>query len=136
MRHGLAQRKFGRSKSQRQALLINLAVSLLDKEQIFVTLPKARDLRSIVEKLITKAGSNTLHTRRYLMSQLRNNAAIVDKLLAEIGPRYKERPGGYTRVLKAGFRQGDNAPMAIIELVDRPIAEAEVASDDQASDNA
>jgi large subunit ribosomal protein L17 len=103
------------------AMLSNLAVSLIEHEQIVTTLPKAKDLRPIVEKLVTLAKRGDLHARRLALSELRNNVGTVKKLFATIGPRYKERSGGYTRVLKAGFRYGDSAARAVIEFVDRDV---------------
>src|SRR3712207_703030 len=118
MRHGKTGRRLNRSASHRKALFANLAASLIEHEQIVTTLPKAKDLRPIVEKLITLGKRGDLHARRIAMSRLRDDA-MVAKLFAVLGPRYQERNGGYTRVLKAGFRYGDNAPMAVIEFVDR-----------------
>jgi len=118
MRHGMAGRKLNRTSSHRKALFKNMAVALLKHEQIKTTLPKAKELRPIVEKLITLAKRGDLHARRQAASQLQDDV-IVKKLFAELAERYQERQGGYTRVLKAGFRYGDNAPMAFIELVDR-----------------
>ena len=118
MRHGMAGRKLNRTSSHRKALFKNMAVALLKHEQIKTTLPKAKELRPIVEKLITLAKRGDLHARRQAASQLQDDV-IVKKLFAELAERYQERAGGYTRVLKAGFRYGDNAPMAFIELVDR-----------------
>ena len=115
-----AGRTFNRDTNARKALFIGLAKNLIEKEQIKTTLPKAKDLRSVVEKLITRAKVDTVANRRLVASELGNNsAATVKKLFTVLGPRYAKRPGGYTRVLKAGFRYGDAAPMAIIELVDR-----------------
>ena len=115
-----AGRTFNRDTNARKALFIGLAKNLIEKEQIKTTLPKAKDLRSVVEKLITRAKVDTVANRRLTASELGNNsAATVKKLFTVLGPRYAKRPGGYTRVLKAGFRYGDAAPMAIIELVDR-----------------
>ena len=120
MRHMKAGRTFNRDTNARKALFIGLAKNLIEKEQIKTTLPKAKDLRSVVEKLITRAKVDTVANRRLTASELGNNsAATVKKLFTVLGPRYAKRPGGYTRVLKAGFRYGDAAPMAIIELVDR-----------------
>lgn len=118
MRHRKQGRKLNRTRSHRKALFKNMAVALLTHEQIVTTLPKAKELRSVVDKLITLGKRGDLHARRQAASQLQD-AAAVKKLFAVFGDRYKERPGGYTRVLKAGFRYGDNAPMAVIELVDR-----------------
>lgn len=118
MRHRKQGRKLNRTRSHRKALFKNMAVALLTHEQIVTTLPKAKELRSVVDKLITLGKRGDLHARRQAASQLQD-AAAVKKLFDVFGDRYKERPGGYTRVLKAGFRYGDNAPMAVIELVDR-----------------
>ncbi len=118
MRHGNRGRKFSRSSSHRKAMFANLSASLLTHEQIRTTLPKAKDLRPIVERLITRGKNGSLHDRRQAAAQLRNEA-VVRKLFGPLAERYRDRPGGYTRVLKAGFRYGDMAPMAIIELVDR-----------------
>ncbi len=122
MRHMKAGRTFNRDTNARKALFIGLAKNLIEKEQIKTTLPKAKDLRSVVEKLITRAKVDTVANRRLIASELGNSSAeTVKKLFTVLGPRYAKRPGGYTRVLKAGFRYGDAAPMAIIELVDRDI---------------
>ena len=118
MRHGMSGRKFGRRTQARNALFAGLAVALLKHEQIKTTLPKAKDLRPIAEKLITLGKRGDLHARRQAIAFLRDEK-IVGKLFAGLAERYKERNGGYTRVLKAGFRYGDAAPMAVIELVDR-----------------
>lgn len=120
MRHGFRGRRFNRSHEHRKAMFANMCAALIKHEQIVTTLPKAKDLRPIVEKLITLGRRDELHARRLAMSQLRD-AVMVRKLFEVLGPRYKERPGGYTRVLKAGFRYGDNAPMAVIEFVDRDV---------------
>lgn len=117
-----AGRTFNRDTNARKAMFIGLAKNLIEKEQIKTTLPKAKDLRSVVEKLITRAKVDTVANRRLVASELGNNSsARVKKLFTVLGPRYEKRPGGYTRVLKAGFRYGDAAPMAIIELVDRDV---------------
>ncbi len=118
MRHGMQGRKLNRTSSHRKAMFANMAVSLLTHEQIKTTLPKAKDLRPYVEKLITLGKRGDLHARRQAISILRDDK-VVAKLFGEIADRYKERAGGYTRVLKAGFRYGDAAPVAVIELVDR-----------------
>ncbi|AJD51344.1 large subunit ribosomal protein L17 [Thalassospira sp. MBR-102] len=118
MRHGMQGRKLNRTSSHRKAMFSNMAVSLLTHEQIKTTLPKAKDLRPYVEKLITLGKRGDLHARRQAISILRDEK-VVAKLFGEIADRYKERSGGYTRVLKAGFRYGDAAPVAVIELVDR-----------------
>ena len=115
-----AGRTFNRDTNARKALFIGLAKNLIEKEQIKTTLPKAKDLRRVVEKLITRAKADTVANRRLTASELGNGSdKAVKKLFSVLGPRYAKRPGGYTRVLKAGFRYGDAAPMAIIELVDR-----------------
>ena len=118
MRHGMSGRKLNRTKSHRKALFMNLAQALVKHEQIKTTLPKAKDLRPVVEKLVTLGKRGGLHARRQLISHLQDEK-LVTKLLTVLADRYKGRPGGYTRVLKAGFRYGDAAPMAIIEFVDR-----------------
>lgn len=119
MRHRMVGRKFNRTSEHRKALFINMASALIKHEQIKTTLPKAKDLRRVVERLITIAKKGDLSARRLLLSRLRNDRAMVTKLIDVIAPRYTDRHGGYTRVLKAGFRYGDMAPMAYIELVDR-----------------
>ncbi len=118
MRHGMAGRKLGVTSSHRQAMFRNLACALLKHEQITTTLPKAKELRPVTEKLITLGRRGGLHARRLLHGQLRDDR-IVEKLLTTLAERYRSRPGGYTRVLKAGMRYGDAAAMAVIELVDR-----------------
>ena len=118
MRHGKARRRLNRSSSHRQAMLANMACSLIEHEQIKTTLPKAKELRPYVEKLITLGKRGDLHARRNALSTIKQEPA-VSKLFGALAERYAERPGGYARVLKAGFRYGDMAPMAIIELVDR-----------------
>ena len=118
MRHGNSGRKLGRTSSHRKAMFANMAVALLKHEQITTTLPKAKELRPIVEKLITLGKRGGLHARRQAWSVLRDDA-VTQKLFDAIATRYKERKGGYTRVLKSGFRYGDAAAMAMIELVDR-----------------
>ena len=118
MRHGAAHRKLGRTASHRQAMLANMAASLIKHEQITTTLPKAKELRPYVEKLVTLAKKGDLAARRQAISQVRD-VTQVGKLFDTIGGRYAERPGGYIRIMKAGFRHGDNAPMAVIEFVDR-----------------
>ena len=120
MNHGKAHRKFNRRSDHRRSMLANLAASLIKHEQIVTTLPKAKDLRPVVEKLVTLGKRGGLHARRQAISQMRD-LAMVKKLFDVIGPRYKERNGGYTRVLKAGFRYGDSAPVAVIEFVDRDV---------------
>jgi large subunit ribosomal protein L17 len=118
MRHMKSGRKLNRTQSHRKALFANMATSLIKHEQIVTTLPKAKELRRVTDKLITMGKKGDLHSRRRAASQLRDER-MAKKLFDELGPRYKDRPGGYTRVLKAGYRQGDCAPMAVIELVDR-----------------
>ncbi|MFB9355350.1 50S ribosomal protein L17 [Sneathiella chinensis] len=120
MRHRKSGRKFSRTSSHRQAMFANMAASLIKHEQIKTTLPKAKDLRPIVEKLITLGKRGDLHARRQAMAVL-SEKAIVDKLFSTLAERYAERKGGYSRVLKAGFRTGDAAPMAVIELVERDV---------------
>ena len=122
MRHGSTGRKFNRRSDQRRAMFQHLASALIKHEQIITTLPKAKDLRPVVEKLVTLAKRGDLHARRQAISQVRD-VEQVGKLFSVLGPRYQDRQGGYIRVLKAGFRYGDNAPMAVIEFVDRDPAE-------------
>jgi len=128
MRHGHGLRKLNRTSSHRLAMLRNMSNSLLRHELIKTTLPKAKELRRLVEPLITLAKEPTLANRRLAFNRLRDREMVV-KLFSEIGPRYKSRQGGYTRILKFGFRLGDNAPMALMELVDRPQAAAGTASE-------
>jgi large subunit ribosomal protein L17 len=128
MRHGHGLRKLNRTSSHRLAMFRNMAVALLTHEAIKTTLPKAKELRRIVEPLINLGKSPTLANKRLAFARLRDRE-IVLKLFADIGPRYAARNGGYTRVLKMGFRQGDNAPMAFMELVDRPLVADEVVDD-------
>ncbi|MEX2628912.1 MAG: 50S ribosomal protein L17 [Tistlia sp.] len=118
MRHGNGHRKLNRTPAHRKSLLANMATSLIEHEQIVTTLPKAKELRRVVDRLITLGKSGSLHNRRQAAISVRNNV-MVQKLFGELAERYKERNGGYTRVLKAGFRHGDMAPLAVIELVDR-----------------
>src|SRR5437763_9824369 len=120
MRHGNAHRKLTRKHEHRSAMFANMAAALIKHEQIVTTLPKAKDLRPIVEKLITLGKRGDLHARRQAIAQVRD-VPMVKKLFEVLGPRYKERNGGYTRVLKAGFRYGDSAPVAVIEFVDRDV---------------
>ncbi|MCB1438897.1 MAG: 50S ribosomal protein L17 [Nitratireductor sp.] len=127
MRHGKAHRKLNRTHSHRKAMFANMAASLIEHEQIVTTLPKAKEMRSIADKLITLGKRGDLHARRQAISQIKDKEQ-VKKLFEVLGPRYAERNGGYTRVLKAGFRYGDSAPMAVIEFVDRDI-EAKGAKD-------
>ena len=121
MRHGKAGRKLNRTWEHRKAMFANMAASLITHEQIVTTLPKAKDLRPIVEKLVTMAKKGDLNSRRLAAGQIRDEKA-AKKLFDVLGPRYKDRAGGYTRVLKAGFRYGDNAAIAVIEFVDRDVS--------------
>ena len=125
MRHGHGPRKLNRTTSHRLAMLRNMTVSLLKHEAIKTTLPKAKELRKVAEPIINLGKTDTLANKRLAFDRLRDRDMVV-KLFAELGPRYKSRNGGYLRILKYGFRQGDNAPMALVELVDRPEPEAEV----------
>src|SRR5579863_10413838 len=118
MYHGRAKRRFNRTAEHRQAMFANMAQALIKHEQIVTTLPKAKDLRPVVEKLVTLGKRGDLHARRQAIAQIKD-VDLVRKLFDVLGPRYKTRHGGYTRVLKAGFRQGDNAALAVIEFVDR-----------------
>jgi large subunit ribosomal protein L17 len=120
MNHGKAHRKLNRTAEHRRAMFANMAAALIKHEQIVTTLPKAKDLRPVVEKLITLGKRGDLHARRQAVAQIRD-VAMVKKLFEVLGPRYKERNGGYTRVIKAGFRYGDSAPVAVIEFVDRDV---------------
>ena len=120
MRHGNRGRKLSRTASHRKAMFANMSAALIKHEQIVTTLPKAKDLRPIVEKLITLGKRGDLHARRQAIAQIRDEGQVA-KLFAVLGPRYAERQGGYIRILKAGFRYGDNAPMAVIEFVDRDV---------------
>ncbi len=118
MRHGLSGRKLNRTSSHRQALFANMCQALIEREQIVTTLPKAKELRPIIERLITIAKKGDLHARRILASRLRSDSHAA-KLTNELAGRFSARQGGYTRIMKNGFRYGDNAPMAVIEFVDR-----------------
>jgi large subunit ribosomal protein L17 len=120
MYHGHKLRRFNRTAEHRKAMFANMAQALIKHEQILTTLPKAKDLRPVVEKLVTLGKRGDLHARRLAISRLRD-ADLVKKLIDVLGPRYKSRNGGYLRVMKAGFRPGDNAPMAVIEFVDRDV---------------
>ncbi|MGE0752961.1 MAG: 50S ribosomal protein L17 [Variibacter sp.] len=120
MRHGNAHRKLNRTAEHRRALFANMCAALIKHEQITTTLPKAKELRPIVEKLVTLGKRGDLHARRLAISEMRDTA-MVKKLFDVLGPRYKARDGGYTRIIKAGFRYGDNAPVAVIEFVDRDV---------------
>lgn len=128
MRHRKSGRHFNRTSAHRKAMLQNLANSLFEHEVIKTTLPKAKELRRVAEPLITLAKEDSVANRRLAFDRTRSKEA-VGKLFNELGPRYQGRPGGYMRVLKCGFRAGDSAPMAIVELVDRPVAEEESAED-------
>ena len=123
MRHGFRGRRFNRTAEHREAMFANMSAALIKHEQIVTTLPKAKDLRPVIEKLVTlsRRGKTDLHARRQALAQIKD-AAQVTKLFDVLAPRYADRKGGYTRVLKAGFRHGDNAPMAIIEFVDRDVS--------------
>jgi len=123
MRHGKSGRKLNRNSSHRKAMFKNMSASLIEHEVIRTTVAKAKELRTVAEPLITLAKSDSVHNRRTAFARLGNKEA-VGKLFNELGPRYQTRPGGYIRILKCGFRPGDNAPMAIVELVDRPVADA------------
>jgi large subunit ribosomal protein L17 len=118
MYHGHKKRRFGRTHEHRKAMFMNMAQALIKHEQIVTTLPKAKDLRPVVEKLVTLGKRGDLHARRQAIAQI-HDVKLVGKLFDTLGPRYRDRNGGYTRVLKAGFRYGDNAPLAVIEFVDR-----------------
>lgn len=120
MRHGKANRKLNRTSSHRKAMFANMSAALIKHEQIVTTLPKAKELRPIVEKLITLAKRGDLHARRQAIAKIRDEA-MVKKLFDVLGPRYKDRQGGYCRIMRAGFRYGDNAPRAVIEFVDRDV---------------
>jgi large subunit ribosomal protein L17 len=119
MRHRMSGRKLNRTSSHRKAMFANMAAALIKHEQITTTVPKAKDLRAVVDKLITLGKRGDLHARRLAVSRLHGDRQLADKLFTTLAERYKDRNGGYTRVLRAGFRYGDSAPMAIIELVDR-----------------
>lgn len=120
MRHGNTNRKLNRTSSHRKAMFANMSAALIKHEQIVTTLPKAKELRPIVEKLITLGKRGDLHARRQAISQMKDETQVA-KLFAVLGPRYKDRQGGYIRILKAGYRYGDNAAVAVIELVDRDV---------------
>ncbi|MCR4267637.1 50S ribosomal protein L17 [Nitratireductor sp. ZSWI3] len=121
MRHGKSGRKLNRTASHRKALFANMAASLIEHEQIVTTLPKAKELRPIVEKLVTLGKRGDLHARRQAIAAIRSET-LVKRLFDTLAPRYADRNGGYTRIMKAGFRHGDNAPMAVIEFVDRDVS--------------
>ncbi|WP_018699140.1 50S ribosomal protein L17 [Amorphus coralli] len=118
MRHGKSGRKLNRTSSHRKAMFANMAAALIEHEQIITTLPKAKELRPVVERLVTLAKRGDLHARRQAVSQVRDVAAVT-KLFDTLGPRMADRPGGYIRIMKAGYRHGDSAPVAVIEFVDR-----------------
>ena len=124
MRHRQSGRKLNRNSSHRKAMFSNMAASLMRHEVITTTLPKAKELRRVAEPLITMAKNDSVHKRRLAFARLRDRE-VVTKLFNELGPRYQDRPGGYLRILKTGFRAGDKAPMALVELVDRPETGAE-----------
>ena len=128
MRHGHGLRKLNRTTSHRLAMLRNMMNSLIEHEAIKTTVPKAKELRRVVEPMITLAKNDSVANRRLAFARLRDDASVA-KLFTELGPRYNARPGGYTRILKMGFRVGDNAPMAFVELVDRPEADGEQAAE-------
>lgn len=125
MRHRQSGRQLNRNSSHRKAMFRNMASSLFEHEVIKTTVPKAKELRRVVEPLLTRAKEDSVANRRIVFDRIRNRD-MVSKLFNELGPRYKTRPGGYMRILKCGFRTGDNAPMAIVELVDRPVVDADV----------
>ena len=135
MRHRKSGRHLNRTSSHRQAMFKNMAASLIEHEMIKTTLPKAKELRRIAEPLITLAKEDSVANRRLAFSRTRDKAA-VGKLFAELGPRYQDRPGGYTRILKCGYRPGDAAPMAYVELVDRPLPDADYDDELEAADDA
>ena len=128
MRHRKSGRQLNRNSSHRKAMFRNMTASLIEHELIKTTLPKAKELRRVAEPLITMAKEDSVSKRRLAFARLRDNAA-VGKLFAELGPRYKERPGGYLRILKCGYRPGDKAPMAYVELLDRPSMSEEAAAE-------
>ena len=131
MRHRKSGRKFSRTSAHRKAMFRNMTASLVEHELIKTTLPKAKELRRVAEPLITLSKNDSVANRRLAFSRLRDDAAVA-KLFDELGPRYNERPGGYLRILKCGFRAGDNAPMAFVELVGRPLdIEAEEVDEDE-----
>lgn len=124
MRHQKAGTNFGREQGHRKSMMRNLAVSLFEHETIRTTLPKAKELRRYAEPLVTRAKEDSVHNRRIVFNRIRDKKA-VGKLFSDLGPRFKERPGGYIRILKCGFRPGDNAPMAYVQLVGHPVQESE-----------
>jgi len=127
MRHRKSGRRLGRTSAHRSALMRNMTKSLIEHEQIRTTLPKAKELRRFAEPLVTLAGNDSVAHRRRAFSKLRDDA-IVSKLFTDLGPRFRERPGGYLRIIKAGFRPGDNAPVAIVQFVEQAESEAEEAA--------
>jgi large subunit ribosomal protein L17 len=129
MRHRKAGRQLNRNSSHRKAMFRNMAVSLIEHEVIKTTLPKAKELRRVAEPLITMAKQDSVSKRRLAFSRLRDKAA-VGKLFTDLGPRFEARPGGYVRILKCGYRPGDKAPMALVELLDRPVEEQEETDED------
>ncbi|MET4696355.1 MULTISPECIES: 50S ribosomal protein L17 [Endozoicomonas] len=129
MRHRKSGRKLNRNSSHRKAMFRNMTSSLVEHEVIKTTLPKAKELRRVAEPLITLSKEDSVANRRLAFDRLRNKAT-VGKLFSDLGPRFKERPGGYIRILKCGFRKGDNAPMAIVELLDRPVEAEAVEAED------
>ncbi|MCF6442270.1 50S ribosomal protein L17 [Pseudoalteromonas luteoviolacea] len=133
MRHRKSGRQLNRNSSHRKAMFSNMAGSLVKHEIIKTTLPKAKELRRVIEPLITLAKTDSVANRRLAFARTRDKE-VVGKLFSEIGPRFADRPGGYTRILKCGFRTGDNAPMAYIELLDRPVATEEVQEDAQSAE--
>ncbi|WP_440054824.1 50S ribosomal protein L17 [Pseudoalteromonas sp. T1lg65] len=133
MRHRKSGRQLNRNSSHRKAMFSNMAGSLVKHEIIKTTLPKAKELRRVIEPLITLAKTDSVANRRLAFARTRDKE-VVGKLFTEIGPRFADRPGGYTRILKCGFRTGDNAPMAYIELLDRPVANEEVQEDAQSAE--
>ena len=133
MRHGNSNRKLNRTHEHRKAMFANMVCSLIEHEQIQTTLPKAKELKKIIDKYITLGKKGSLHSRRQAISRMKQNSAVI-KLFETLAPRYKERNGGYTRVLKAGFRYGDAAPLAVIEFVDRDVS-AKGAKDKELQEN-
>lgn len=129
MRHLNAGRRFGRTSSHRQAMFRNMTASLIRHEVIRTTLAKAKELRRFAEPLITRAKSDSVANRRIAFARLRDDSSVA-KLFTDLGPRYQQRPGGYLRILKCGYRAGDKAPLAIVELVDRPMNQAEEIQDE------
>lgn len=132
MRHGISGRTFGRPSQHRKSTMQQIAIALITHELIRTTVPKAKELRRVAEPLITRAKSDSVANRRLVFSRLRDRDA-VQKLFTELGPRYNKRPGGYTRILRCGYRPGDKAPMAYVELVDRPEPKASAEPADKAA---